>query len=151
MAIRHHYVARGPDALWAVLSDPYRFGDWVVGTSAARPEKGRWPEVGSSLRYSIRIGPKDLQGTTVVRRYEPPGALELEAHAGSLGTARIAFDIRRWGEGTLVILDEHPLRGFGGRAHNGLVDALIQFRHRHMLNRLGRAAETEPSPLRAGA
>jgi hypothetical protein len=151
MAIRHHYIDREPGTLWAVLRDPYRFGDWVVGTSSSSPAGGQWPEVGSSLDYGVRLGPKEFQGTTVVRRYDPPGVLELEAHAGPFGTARIAFDIRQWGEGTLVILDEHPLRGIGGRTHNGMVDRFIQLRHRNMLNRLGRAAEREPGHLRLHA
>ncbi|WP_329454867.1 SRPBCC family protein [Streptomyces sp. NBC_01497] len=151
MALRHHYIDRGPEALWSVLRDPSRFGEWVVGTASSDPAHGDWPEVGSSLRYRVRLGPKEFEGSTVVRRYEPPGVLELEAHAGPLGTARIAFDIRAWGEGTLVILDEHPLLGIGGRAHNGLVDRFIQLRHRHMLSRLGRAAESEPRPERHGA
>ncbi|MCF3965019.1 SRPBCC family protein [Streptomyces fuscigenes] len=152
MAVRHRYVDRAPDALWAVLNDPYRFGDWVVGTSSSRPEQGDWPQLGSSLRYTVRLGPKTFEGSTVVRRYEPPGILELEAHAGPLGTARIAFDIRRWGDGTLVIVDEHPLRGIGGSAHNGIVDRVIQLRHRQMLKRLEQAAEDEPvGPARRDA
>ncbi|MEW2547238.1 SRPBCC family protein [Streptomyces sp. NPDC047002] len=149
MALRHHYIDRGRDAVWAVLSDPCRFGEWVVGTASSAPAGGDWPETGSSLHYTVRLGTKEFQGTTVVRRHEPPGILELEAHAGPLGTARIAFDIRDWGDGTLLILDEHPLRGIGGRAHNGLVDRFVQLRHRHMLNRLGCAAEAEP--VRRGA
>lgn len=149
MAVRHHYIDRGPDAVWAVLRDPYRFGDWVVGTSSSKPARGQWPEVGACLEYVVHLGPKEFQGTTVVRHYEPPGTLELEAKAGPLGTARIAFDLRSWGEGTLVILDEHPLRGIGARTHNGIVDRLIQLRHRHMLKRLGTAAESEPRRLGA--
>lgn len=151
MAIRHQYVDREPGALWAVLSDPYQFGEWVVGTSSSRPAEGDWPELGSSLHYAVRLGRKEFEGTTVVRRYDPPGALELEAHAGPLGTARIAFDIRGWGEGTLVIVDEHPLRGIGGRSHNAMVDRLLQLRHRHMLKRLRQAVDAEPARTRVGA
>ncbi|MBH0247326.1 SRPBCC family protein, partial [Streptomyces cavourensis] len=55
--------------------------------------------------------------------------------------ARIAFDIRPWGERTLVIVDEHPLRGLGGTLHNPLVDMLLQLRHRTMLARLAKLVE----------
>ncbi|GAA4967940.1 hypothetical protein GCM10023238_39840 [Streptomyces heliomycini] len=74
--------------------------------------------------------------------------LELEAKAGPLGTARIAIEVRPWGDHCLVIVDEHPLKGAGGAVHNVAVEALIQIRHRTMLARLAKiceadAAETE--------
>ncbi|WP_299531592.1 SRPBCC family protein [uncultured Streptomyces sp.] len=149
MAVRHHLVARPPEAVWAFLSDPSRYGEWVVGTSDSQPDEGRWPEVGASLTYTVRIGPVELRGHTVVRRSEAPGILELEAYSGPLGSARIAFDIRPWGEGTLVVLDEHPLRGMGARVHNAVADALIQVRHRKMLSRLGE--QVEAMTTRTGA
>ncbi|MFF9510931.1 hypothetical protein ACF1BU_31255 [Streptomyces sp. NPDC014724] len=81
------------------------------------------------------MGPKKFHGRTTVRRHDPPGALELEADSGPFGTARIAFDIRAWGDKTVVIVDEHPLGGLGGQLHNVVLDALLQIRHRNMLRR----------------
>ncbi|MFB6718491.1 MULTISPECIES: SRPBCC family protein [unclassified Streptomyces] len=110
MAVRHQLIAREPSVLWAVLEDESRYTDWVVGTFGSGPGDGRWPEVGSSIKYTVRVGPKEFHGRTTVRRLDALRALELEAHGGPLGTARIAFDVRPWGDKTLVILDEHPLR-----------------------------------------
>ncbi|WP_405652238.1 SRPBCC family protein [Streptomyces sp. RK9] len=149
MAVRHQLIRRPPQALWAVLSDESRFHEWVVGTHSSHPGEGDWPTTGSTLNYTVRLGPKEFEGFTVVRRHEPPRALELEAHSGPLGTARIAFDIRPWGEHTLVILDEHPLRGMGGALHNSALDALLQLRHRRMLGQLARVVE-ESAPDRGG-
>ncbi|GAA1149209.1 SRPBCC family protein [Streptomyces hebeiensis] len=143
MAVRHQLVAHRPSAVWTVLEDPSRYADWVVGTSDSDIEEGWWPNVGSALAYTVRVGPVTFRGRTVVRRHEPPRALELEAYIGPLGSARIAFDVRPWGEETLVILDEHPLRGFGGSAHNAAVDAVLQLRHRGMLRRLARVVERD--------
>ncbi|MET2718761.1 SRPBCC family protein [Streptomyces carpaticus] len=146
MAVRHRLIARPPAAVWDVLSDPVRYADWVVGTRESAPAEGEWPEVGAALAYTVRLAGKDLHGRTMVRRCEPPRALELEADSGPLGTARIALDIRPWGEETLVIMDEHPLRGLGGALHNAALDALQQLRHRGMLNRLARLVEdAEPA------
>ncbi|WP_432149884.1 hypothetical protein [Streptomyces sp. bgisy029] len=78
----------------------------------------------------MHVGPKRFEGRTVVRHVDRPGTLELEAEGGPWGTARIAFDIRPWGERTLVIVDEHPLRGLGGTLHNPLLDSLLQLRPR---------------------
>lgn len=149
MAVRHQLVEREPAALWRILADPSRYADWVVGTSESAAREGRWPEVGSSLAYTVRIGPKRIEGHTVVRRLEHPRYLELEAHTG-VGTARIAFDIRPWGEVTLVIVDEHPLRGPGATLHNAALETLIQFRHRGMLHRLARLVESENARGRPG-
>ncbi|MEU6577948.1 SRPBCC family protein [Streptomyces sp. NPDC046805] len=150
MAIRHQLVEREPAAVWNVLRDPSRYADWVVGTSESAPRTGRWPEVGSSLAYTVKLGPKSVEGYTVVRRLEHPRYLELEAHT-SLGTARIAFDIRPWGEETLLIVDEHPLRGLGGTLHNTVLETAIQFRHRDMLRRLARLVERLNPPTEPGS
>jgi hypothetical protein len=55
-----------------------------------------------------------------VRLVEPCRLLELEAHAGRLGSARVSIELLDWGEGrTVVILDEHPLTGPGARVRSG--------------------------------
>ncbi|QNE78673.1 SRPBCC family protein [Streptomyces finlayi] len=153
MAVRHHLIDRPPSALWAVLAEETLYGKWVVGTSSSRGESGTWPETGSSITYTVRLGPKEFTGRTVVRRVDRPHTLELEAESGPLGSARIAFDIRPWGDKTLVILDEHPLRGPGGALHNTLLDTAIQLRHRRMLDRLAKVVEawTSESGARVGA
>ncbi|MEV0494127.1 SRPBCC family protein [Streptomyces atratus] len=142
MAIRHHLIDRPPPDLWAVLEEETLYGEWVAGAASSRSERGRWPQVGSSIAYTLRVGPKEFRGRTTVRRLDRPHALELEADSGPLGTARIAFDIRPWGDNkTLVILDEHPLQGFGGALHNSVMDAVLQVRHRTMLARLAKVVE----------
>ncbi|MWA09393.1 SRPBCC family protein [Streptomyces sp. BA2] len=141
MAVRHRLIKRSVADVWSVLADGSRYGDWVVGTSRSEPGEGRWPEVGSSITYTVRVGWRTLSGTTTVRRCEEPGILELEADSGWLGAARIAVDVRPWGEYALVIVDEHPLDGPGGALHNAAVDALIQLRHRAMLARLADVVE----------
>ncbi|WP_030257524.1 SRPBCC family protein [Streptomyces violens] len=151
MAVRHQLIARKPAAVWAVLEDCTQYGDWVVGPSHSDPQDGHWPDVGSSICYTLRLGSREMAGRTVVRRHEPPRWLELEAYCDPLGSARIALDIRPWGEETLVILDEHPLRGYGGLLHNFAFDALLQLRHRNMLKRLAKVVEELPRDAEAGA
>ncbi|MEE1757475.1 SRPBCC family protein [Streptomyces sp. SP18CS02] len=140
MAVRHHLIKRRPEAVWAVLGDGSRYSDWVVGTSSSRSKDTHWPQVGSAIEYTVNLGPYTATGETVVRVHEPPRILELEAKS-SLGTARIAIDVRPWGEETLVIVDEHPLRGPGGALHNAAFEALLQLRHRAMLARLAAVVE----------
>lgn len=146
MAVRHQLIKRPPDAVWSVLADPDCYSRWVVGTSETWPNEGQWPQTGASLTYEVRLGPWTVSNKTVVRRCEPPRELELEAHSGPLGTARIALEIRSWGEDSLVIVDEHPLRGAGGALHNAAFDVFVQLRHRAMLSRLAELCESR-SPL----
>jgi hypothetical protein len=90
----------------------------------------------------VRLGPWSAQGITTVRRQESGSELELEASFKPLGTARIFLQLRPWGEEeTLVICDEHPLRGLGGILHNAASEALLLLRHRGMLARLARFVE----------
>ncbi|MFF9392213.1 SRPBCC family protein [Streptomyces griseoluteus] len=149
MAIRYQLIRRPPAAVWKVLEEPSCYADWVVGTHETAPREGNWPELGSSLAYNIKLGPCRVDGYTVVRRYEPPRCLELEARA-PFGNARIAIDVRDWGDDSLVIVDEHPLSGLGGKLHNVVLDAMIQLRHRDMLGRLAKVVERQ-SPRPPGA
>lgn len=143
MAVRHCLIKTSPGTVWAVLADGTRYADWVVGTSSSRPLRGRWPQTDAAIGYEVRIGPVALSNETVVRRCEEGTLLELEAKAGWLGTARIAIELRPWGDDCLVIVDEHPLRGAGGLLHNVGTEAMIQLRHRAMLARLARLCEAE--------
>lgn len=143
MAVRHRLISTSPQSVWTVLEDGARYAQWVVGTSSSKPVRGHWPQLGSAIGYEVRLGPLRLTNETVVRRCVPGEALELEAKAGPLGTARIAIELRPWGDHCLVFVDEHPLRGAGGTLHNMAVEALIQIRHRAMLARLAKICETE--------
>ncbi|MEW2350454.1 MULTISPECIES: SRPBCC family protein [unclassified Streptomyces] len=150
MAVRHKLIERPRAEVWAVLADAARYGDWVVGTDRSWSQEGHWPEEGASIGYTVRLCGRTLSGHTYVRRCEAPAILELEVDSGRLGTARIALDVREWGADTLVVLDEHPLRGPAGLLHNPLADALSQVRNRLMLSRLAKTVAAG-SPRAEGA
>ncbi|MEU1535078.1 SRPBCC family protein [Streptomyces fagopyri] len=141
MAVRHRVIKKRPKDVWAVLADGSRYAEWVVGTCASSPARGEWPSVHAAIEYQVAFGPFNLKNETVVRACVEGRALELEAKAGVLGTARIAIEVRPWGEYSLVVIDEHPLQGAGGLLHNMGVEALIQVRHRAMLARLADVCE----------
>ncbi|MGZ2355119.1 SRPBCC family protein [Streptomyces sp. 372A] len=141
MAVRHRLIEATVADVWRVLADPSLYSEWVVGTADSRPRRGDWPEVGASLTYTLGIGRWSVRGRTIVRRCEAPHVLELEADSGRIGTARIALEVRQWGDNALVTLDEHPLRGPAGKFHNTAIDAVIQLRHRSVLARLAQTVE----------
>lgn len=124
-----------------MLSDGWCYRDWVVGTTAIRGVDDEWPAVGSALHYTVGYGPLRKEDRTVVRYADPPRRLELQAHAPPFGTARIAFEIRPWGEESVVIIDEHPLTGAAVKAHMLIGEAPFRLRNRRMLTLLTKLVE----------
>lgn len=141
MAILNVLVRRSPEEVWDVLADGRAYVEWVAGTRSIRDVDPGWPKVDSSIHYTLGRGPLKLRDRTTVRIAEPCRELQMEAHAGRLGTARLAIELLPWGDDTVVIFDEHPLSGRGARWHNVAVEALMRFRNRHMLRRLAELVE----------
>jgi len=134
-------IERPPDDVWELLADGHSYAEWVVGTQQIHEVDERWPAPGATIKFTAGVGPLHFSDTTTVRRLEPHRELELEAQAQWLGSARISFDVRSWGENTLVIIDEHPLRGPGARWHNAVADIMLRFRNRRLVRSLAAAVE----------
>lgn len=141
MAIVNVLVRRPPERVWEVLADGFAYADWVVGTRQIRAVDDGWPAVGTSIHYTVGVGMLSFRGRTTVRAIEEGHTLGLEADAGPLGTARIMIELLPWGEDTVVLLDEHPLRGPGYALHNAFSDALLLLRGRPMVKHLARLVE----------
>jgi hypothetical protein len=127
-------------AVFAVLRDGRTYERWVVGTRAIRAVEPGWPDVGTALHYTVGYGPLRKDDETRSKAYEPDRRLELEAHAWPAGTARIELRAEPVPGGTLVSIDEHPLRGPAKLLHNPLLDLLIKIRNVETLRRLERLA-----------
>lgn len=139
-------IRRPAQSVWEVLSDGWCYDHWVVGTSEIRGVDDDWPTPGAALHYTVGRGPLRKEDRTVVRFADPPRRLELQAHAAPLGTARIAFDLRPWGDECLVVVDEHPLTGVAVPLHMVVGDAPLRFRNRRMLTLLAREVERRSAP-----
>ncbi|WP_030461970.1 SRPBCC family protein, partial [Kitasatospora sp. NRRL B-11411] len=146
MAQRQRLIDSPPEQVWDVLSNPRSYAQWVVGTQDVLDADDHWPEVGARLRFLVGLGPAALEDTCVVRICEPGRRLELEAAAAPFGTARIAFSLIPWDRHTLLILDEHPLRGLGARLENPLTEFVLHLRNRRLLTNLARNAAHHGAP-----
>ena len=131
-------VMRGlaPEAVFEVLRDGRSYQEWVVGTRAIRDVERGWPEPGTKLHYTVGYGPSRKDDETRSQAYEPDHRLELEAHAWPAGSARIELRAEPVEDGTLVTIDEHPVRGLARRLHNPALDLLIRVRNVETLRRL---------------
>jgi uncharacterized protein YndB with AHSA1/START domain len=141
MAVNNRRMTVAPIAVWSVLSDGHCYSDWVVGTSAIRAVDAHWPSTGSRLHYTVGRGPLRHEGHTEVVSVDPGRRLELEAHAWPLGTARIEICVEQVGDGSRVLMIEHPARGAAAALHNPVVDLLIKLRNVEALRRLERLAQ----------
>lgn len=86
------------------------------------------------------IGPLRFASSTVVRDVERPRRLEIEADA-RMPAARVALSIRPWVDGSLVVLEEHWIRGPHLLLGNPLIDLVLNIRNRMMVRILAEAVE----------
>jgi len=141
MAVRNALIPYEPDAVWSVLADGSSYAEWVVGTKEIHSVDQNWPRVGSSLRFTAGLGRLSITDFTTSRLCVPGSRLELEARALPYGSVRISIEILPWGDESVVIIDEHPLRGPGPLLENPLVEFGLTIRNRQMLRKLARAVE----------
>ncbi len=136
-----------PAQVWAVLSDGYRYVDWVHGTKEIRDVDEGWPAEDTSIHFTVGKGPFTHKDRTTSRGCVEGQKLELEAHAWPIGSARIGLRISPSPEGgSIVTMNEHPLRGPARWLHNPLTALGFRARVTLMLKDLVRLAEAEPAP-----
>jgi uncharacterized protein YndB with AHSA1/START domain len=135
-------VAASPERVFEVLSDPFAYGDWVVGTRAILGVDGPWPEAGASLRYELGLGPLRMRDRTFAIAVQAPHRLELLAKAGPFPDVTITFEVRAAEAGAHVTLQEHAANPWLRAAAGPLGDLAILLRNRVALHRLKRLSET---------
>jgi uncharacterized protein YndB with AHSA1/START domain len=134
---RQSYRIDAPPAdVFAVLADPYTYADWVVGCDRIRGVEGDWPEVGAKFHHTVGVGPLKVSDNTKVLEVEHGRRLVLEARARPAGVVEVTFVLTAVGDGTDVLMEEHPVRGFAHLIHNPLQDGLIFARNHKTLQRL---------------
>lgn len=141
-----------PEAVFAVLADPWTYPDWLVGCKEIRAVDDGWPAPGTRFHHRVGIvGPLTLEDHTKVLECEPGRRLLLEARARPAGVASVEFVL---GDddagGTVLTLHEAPVRGVAARLHNPLLDALVKARNEKSLKGLSEAVTTAPSRGAAG-
>jgi uncharacterized protein YndB with AHSA1/START domain len=143
MAVVHAHLDQPSAAIFSVLSDPWRYADWVVGAKRIRGVDSTWPEPGSRFHHRVGVGPLTIEDSTVVEAYNPPNRLVLRARARPAGIARVTITLVPTRDGgTDVELEEYPVGGPARWIHNPLLDALIAARNRKSLRELERLVTT---------
>ena len=140
MALHNILVRAHPADVWEVLADPYSYSEWVLGTKEIDSADPDWPAATSAFQYVAGLGPFRFGSKTVVREVDRPRRLEMEADARILA-ARVAISVRAWGDGSLVVLEEHWIRGPYLLLDNPLIDLALNIRNRMMVRNLAALVE----------
>jgi NAD(P)-dependent dehydrogenase (short-subunit alcohol dehydrogenase family)/uncharacterized protein YndB with AHSA1/START domain len=151
MARNRVHIDASPEDVFAVLSKPDCYPEWVVGAAGVRDHDENFPEVGTRFHHNVGTWPVALKDHTEVVEVDPPHRIVLKAKARPLGTATIAIDLQESAGGTELSMEERP----GDRlttlvAGNPVADTALRVRNAEALSRLKRLVEGVPEgdPIR---
>ena len=135
------WIDAPPEQVFDVLSDPYTYDDWVVGTTRIRDADEEWPAVGSRLHHTVGFPPMGTRDHTEVLAVDRPSRLELEAVARPFGKAKVELRLEPQGVGTKLTIIEDPSGWTAPLKLNPAVHLLIRVRNVETLRRLKAIAE----------
>lgn len=130
-----------PSAVFDVLADGWLYPSWVVGASRMRDVAAEWPDADSRLAHSVGVWPALIDDETVSLEWDPPHRAVMRAKGWPIGEARVTIDVRRYGKGCKVRIQEEPAAGPGSWVPRVLTDPILYLRNRETLHRLALVAE----------
>jgi uncharacterized protein YndB with AHSA1/START domain len=131
-----------PARVFAVLSDPESYADWVVGSHDIRDADANWPAVGSRFHHRVGTGPLTVNDHTEVLQVDPGHRLVLRARARPVGTAQVEIVLEARDGGTHVTMTEVAGDPLSKLSLNRLTGPLVRHRNVESLRRLRRITET---------
>lgn len=141
MARTIEYFRAPIDTVFRVLADGWRYADWVVGAKRIRAVDEGFPSVGARIHHTLGVGPLKLRDDTEVVELDRPRRLVLHARARPTGVARVTMTLQEAAGGTVVTMEERPVRGLAARLDGALLDLAIWARNVRSLRRLRRIVE----------
>jgi uncharacterized protein YndB with AHSA1/START domain len=131
-----------PEDVFAVLSDGWLYGMWVVGSARIRDVDATWPEAGSRIHHSVGAWPLLLSDESVVEEVDRPHRLQLRVKGLPAGEGRVILTCTSTGEGeTQVVIEEYPVRGPATLVPKPIERFLLHARNVEALKRLSYLAE----------
>jgi hypothetical protein len=127
--------------VFSLLSDPWTYADWVVGSDRIREADANWPEVGSEFKHVVGVWPFKSHDHSWVESVVPPNQLRLRVKARPFITARVWLDLKPGGAGTVVEMYEDAADPVSRIALNPLTQPMIVVRNKIALGRLRDMAE----------
>lgn len=138
-----------PEAVFAVLSDGWRYADWVVGAKKIRAVDPEWPAPGSKFHHKVGFGPFEINDNSKLEAIDPPRSISLNVRARPAGIARVHIALEPDDEGgTMIAMDEYPIAGVARFTDNPIQRALLAGRNLEALRRLKNLAEEDVGATR---
>jgi uncharacterized protein YndB with AHSA1/START domain len=136
MATNTREMRVAPEQVWAVLADPEKYCEWVVGAKEVRSSEGNWPAKGARFHHTVGIWPLHIRDHTSVVESVRPHRLVLQAKVRPIGFARIQLELSPSSMGTEVAMTEEPSAPYIARVARRLFDPVIYLRNGEALRRL---------------
>ncbi|MFO7292272.1 MAG: SRPBCC family protein [Actinomycetes bacterium] len=141
-----HTIAFTPapiETVFALLADPARYEEFVVGNSTIRSFDPDWPSEGATFHHSLGIKPFVVKDKSISLATDHATYLVMETRMSVLGASITAFELSPTGAGTKIEIFEEAISGPFAWLWSRPVDALLDWRNRRLLERLCRLAEKE--------
>jgi|1186.fasta_scaffold01268_4 uncharacterized protein YndB with AHSA1/START domain len=145
MSRNHIHMDAPPEAVFAVIDDPYAYARWVVGSRRIRAVDPGWPEEGTRFHHAIGTAAGEVKDSSKVLEHDPPRRMTLEVRVRPAGTAIVDIRVRPERDGSEVSLEELPKDGPLGSVPRAVSDPLLALRNEWSLRRLRRLVEQEAS------
>jgi uncharacterized protein YndB with AHSA1/START domain len=136
MATNTREMPAAPEQVWAVLADPEKYCEWVVGAKEVRDSEGGWPAKGARFHHTVGVWPFHIRDQTSVVESDRPNRLVLQAKVRPIGFARIELELSPSALGTRVAMTEVPSAPSIARMARRLFDPVIFVRNGEALRRL---------------
>lgn len=135
-----------PSDVFAVLSDGWSYGQWVVGAVRVRDVEVGWPAAGTRIHHSVGLWPALINDTTDSKGAEPPRSLRLRVRAWPTGEAEVVFRVEPDNEGCVVTIHEEAASGPAKMIPKAVQEATLKWRNTETLRRLALIAEGRGRP-----
>lgn len=145
-----HRTSASPADVWAVLSNGWMYGSWVVGTSRVRAVEAGWPAVGTKVHHSVGAWPLLLNDETTVVEVHSGSSLILQPKGWPAGEARVELTLERDYQhrphGTIITIIEDAVSGPAALTPKPVRQQVISARNAEALRRLAFIAESRTTP-----
>jgi uncharacterized protein YndB with AHSA1/START domain len=140
MAYTSREVEASVHDVFALLTDPQTYPDWLAGASDIRAVDDDWPRLGSKFHHWVGVGPLRVADSTKVLEIEPDRRLRLGVRARPFVSAIATFTLVGDDRRCMVSLEEEPAVPLIGTIVRPVMDPLTHLRNHVSLRRLAALA-----------
>ena len=121
-------------ALFAVLTEPATYPQWLTGTKKIREVSPHWPQPGSYFKHTVGFGPLAIADRTTAKELDEPNRLVLFVRARPAIEAHVTFEVADIAGGCELTMTEEPAGLY--KLASPLMQPFVKARNERSLNRL---------------